>query len=100
MENLSGFQKEFMETLADIQENCVQIALSQKDNQSLESSYYDITSETIIRIMELIDGYSNRYSNQNVGRLKVVCEKSGESLKDNPYIELHDVVCNYLKGVD
>ena len=96
MSNLSSFQKEFMETLADIQENCVQIALSQKGNQSLENSYYDITFETIIRIMELIDGYSN----QNIGRLKVVCEKSGESLKDNPYIELHDVVCNYLKGVD
>lgn len=96
MDNLSSFQKEFMETLADIQENCVQIALSQKENQSLENSYYDITSETIIRIMELIDGYSN----QNIGRLKVVCEKTGEILKDNPYIELHDVVCNYLKGVD
>lgn len=96
MSNLSSFQKEFMETLADIQENCVQIALSQKENQSLENSYYDITSETIIRIMELIDGYSN----QNIGRLKVVCEKTGEILKDNPYIELHDVVCNYLKGVD
>lgn len=96
MSNLSSFQKEFMETLADIQENCVQIALSQKGNQSLENSYYEITFETIIRIMELIDGYSN----QNIGRLKVVCEKSGESLKDNPYIELHDVVCNYLKGVD
>lgn len=96
MDNLSNFQKEFMETLSDIQENCVQIALSQKENQSLEDSYYDITSETIIRIMELIDGYSN----QNIGRLKVVCEKTGEILKDNPYIELHDVVCNYLKGID
>lgn len=96
MKNLNRFQKEFMETLADVQENCVQIALSQDDNQFLENKYYEITSEIIIRIMEIIDGYSN----PNIGRLTVTCEKSGESLKDNPYIELHDVVCNYLKGVD
>lgn len=96
MDDLNSFQKEFMETLANIQENCVQIALSQNDNQSLEDKYYEITSDIIIRIMENIDGYGN----PNIGRLKVICEKSGESLKENPYIELHDVVCNYLKGVD
>lgn len=46
--------------------------------------------------MENIDGYGN----SKIGRLKVTCEKTGESLKDNPYIELHDMVCNYLKGTD
>lgn len=96
MDNLNEFQKEFMRTLADIQENCVQMALSQNDNRSLEDKYYDITSEIIIRIMENIDGYGN----PNIGKLNVTCEKTDESLKDNPYIELHDVVCNYLKGVD
>lgn len=96
MNNLNEFQKEFMKTLADIQETCVQIALSQNDDQSLEEKYYDITSEIIIRIMENIDGYGN----PNIGKIKVTCEKSGESLKENPYIELHDVVCNYLKGAD
>ncbi len=89
MGNWNGFQKEFMKTLADIQENCVQMALSQNDNQSLEDKYYDITSEIIIR-----------YGNPNIRKWKVTCEKTKESLKDNPYIELHDVVCNYLKGVD
>ena len=48
------------------------------------------------KLNELIDGYCN----QKIGKLKVTCEKSGESLKDNPHIELHDMVCNYLKGVD
>lgn len=96
MDNLNEFQKEFMETLADIQESCVQTALNQSDNQSLEDKYYDITSEAIIRVMELIDGYCN----PNIGRLKVTCEESGESLKDNPFIELHDMVCTYLKGTD
>lgn len=93
---LNEFQREFLETLADIQENCVQEALCQNSDEPLEDKYYDITSEVIIRIMEIIDGYYN----QNIGKLKVTCEKSGESLKDNPYIELHDMVCNYLKGAD
>lgn len=97
MNNLNAFQKEFMEALADIQEWSVQLALNQKGNQSLEDKFYDITSETIYRIMELIDGYGNC----NIGRLKVTCEKTGETLKDNPYIELHDVVVEYLKeGAD
>ncbi len=46
--------------------------------------------------MEMIDGYRN----QKMGRLTVTCEKSGDRLKDDPYIELHDIVCNYLKGAE
>ena len=95
MDKLNKFQREFLETLAIIQESCVQTALEQ-DDELLKGKYYEITSEGIIRIMELIDGYCN----QNIGKLKVTCEKSGESLKDTPYIELHDIVCNYLKGTD
>lgn len=95
-DKLNEFQKEFLETLADIQEYCVQTALVQNDDELLKGKYYEITSEVIIRIMEIIDGYCN----QNIGKLKVTCEKSGESLKDNPFIELHDIVCNYLKGTD
>lgn len=93
MENLNEFQIKFMKTLSSIQESCVQIALIQNDNSSLEDKYYNITFETIVKIMETIDGYGNG----NMGKLNVICEKSGESLKDNPYIELHDVICNYLK---
>lgn len=94
MNNLNEFQQNFMKALSDIQEICVQqMVLNQNDNQSLQDKYYDITSEVIIRIMEIIDGY-------NIGRLKVICEKSGEELKNNPYIELHDVICDYLKRTD
>lgn len=39
MDDLNEFQKEFMETLADIQESCVQIALNKSDNQLLEDKY-------------------------------------------------------------
>lgn len=89
VDKLNGFQREFLETLSDIQESCVQTALEQDDDELLKGKYYEITSDTIIRIMEIIDGYCN----QNIGKLKVICEKSGESLKDIPYIELHDIVC-------
>lgn len=96
MDKLNEFQREFLETLADIQESCVKTALEQDDNALTEGRYYEITSEVIIRIMEVIDGYCNR----TIGKLKVTSEKTGESLKDTPYIELHDIVCNYLRGAD
>ncbi len=95
-DKLNGLQKEFLETLAVIQENCVQTALCQNGDELLKDKYYEITSDVIISIMEIIDGYCN----ENIGRLKVTCEKSGESLKDKPFIELHDIVCDYLKGAD
>ena len=96
VDRLNGFQNEFLETLADIQESCVQTALAQGDDEGIRGRYYEITSQVIIGIMEMIDGYRN----QKMGRLTVTCEKSGESLKDDPYIELHDIVCNYLKGAE
>jgi len=45
--------------------------------------------------MELLDGY--RHS--DTGKMNINCEKTGEQLKYNPYIELHDMVCDYLKGI-
>lgn len=59
MNDLNEFQKTFMETLAIIQETCVQTALSKNGNQSIEEKYYDITSDIIVRIMEFFDGYDN-----------------------------------------
>lgn len=94
---MNEFQKEFMETISAIQETCVQIALSQENNgQRSADELYNITSEVIIKMMEVIDGYAN----PALGRLAVICEKTGESLKENPYIELHDIVCDYLKEAD
>ena len=93
MEHLNAFQKEFMEALANIQEGCVQTALCQKEEDTLEDKFYGITFELIVRIMELMDGYGNPV----VGRLKIIQEKTGESLKEAPSIELHDMVCAYIK---
>ena len=95
MSKLNALQTEFMHALAAIQEERVQISLCQnRDHQSLENLLYDVTFDVIVSIMELFDGYTNA----NIGKLTVICEKSGDCLKDNPHIELHDVVCDYLKA--
>lgn len=94
MKELNIFQTHFMEALADIQEQCVADALYGKHNfSSREDELYALTSEVIFRIMELVDGYGYI----DVGKLDIICEKTGERLKDNPFIELHDVVGNYIK---
>ena len=95
MSELNAFQSEFMQTLAAIQEECVQISLCQNQkSEFLEATLYDVTAGVIIGIMNLIDGYANT----DIGKLSVICEKSRACLKENPYIELHDTVCSYLKG--
>ena len=93
---LNAFQKKFMQAMVDVQEWCVGDALYGKHSySSREEELYAVTSEVIYRIMELIDGYGN--NGHDMGRLNVVCEKTGEKLKENPFIELHDVVCDYIK---
>lgn len=94
MKKLNLFQTHFMKALADIQEQCVVGALYGKHNfSSREDELYALTSEVISRIMELMDGYGCI----DVGKLDIICEKTGERLKDNPFIELHDVVGDYIK---
>ena len=97
MSELNGFQKEFMHALAAIQEERVHISLCKnKGNQSLKNLLYDVTFDVIVSIMELFDGYANA----DIGELTVISEKSGDRLTDNPHIELHDVVCDYLKATE
>ena len=91
---LNEFQTNFMHAMTEIQEWCVVDALYGKHNYtSKEEEMYAVTSEVIYRVMELIDGYGRL----DMGRLDVICEKTGERLKENPFIELHDVVCDFIK---
>ena len=94
MEGLNVFQIQFMKAVADIQKQCVAGALYGKhDYTSREDELYALTAEVIFRIMELIDGYGHL----DTGKLDIICEKTGERLKEKPFIELHDVVCDYIK---
>lgn len=93
MKTPNDFQKRFLNALGRIQENSVQTALCAADaEETVEDLLYDVTADVIIRIAELLDGYSDC----GIGPLEV-CTQTGESLKKDPYIELHDAVCEYLK---
>lgn len=60
---------------------------------SKEEKLYAVTSDVIYRIMELLDGYSDICRR----KMDVTDLSSGESLKTEPRIELHDVVHEYIK---
>ena len=95
MDRMNPTQREFLKMLGDIQEECVQAALCRKKSGSLEETLYDVTSEVIVRILEAVDGYR-----ESGPRLRVVSEETGGSLREHPSIELHDAVCEYLKGTE
>lgn len=82
-----------MKQLNTFQENCVLVALCQNWKYSLGHKFYDITSDVMIQIIEFID----EYTNYDIGRIKVIFEKTDDILKENLYIELYDVICDYLK---
>ena len=91
---MNDFQNEFLKALGEIQKETVEIALVEKaDFKSKEDELYSITSEMIYRILELMDGYGN----YNIGKMDIMNTISGESLKDDPYIELHDAVADFIR---
>lgn len=65
----------------------------EKDYKSTEKMLYDITYDTIVDIMTLIDGYKK----DNLV-LDIVDRKSLESIREG--IELHDTCADYLKYPD
>ena len=54
---------------------------------------FDVTHGMICDMMEMIDGYSSFTSD----KLDIVNTKTGERLKQEPFIELHDAVCEFIK---
>jgi len=46
----------------------------------------------IYDIMEMIDGYSTFTHD----KLDIINTKTGQRLKDEPFIELHDAVCDFI----
>ena len=54
---------------------------------------YDVTYSVITDIMEMIDGYSAFSNNKH----DIVNTVTGEHLKENPFIELHDQTEDFLK---
>lgn len=93
------YQNRFLEYIADIQESCVEITLAEHkitDKQKygeMKSLMMEATFNVIVDIMEMIDGYSGFTED----KLDIINKKTGECLKENPFIELHDAVCEFVK---
>lgn len=92
---MNDLQKRFFVHLADIQKECVEICIAEYGitDEKIKNMLYDITYENTTKILETLDGYSS-FSSDGYDIINTVTQ---EKLKENPNIELHDKVEEYLK---
>lgn len=92
---MNELQRRFFEHMADMQEVCVQCCMIEHKcfDKKVEEMLYDVTYEMATSIMEMIDGYTD-YSND---RHDIVNTVTGEHLRTNPDIELHDQTDGILR---
>ena len=62
-------------------------------DEHVKRMLYDVTYEVITEIMGMIDGYSGYSGDKH----DIVNTVTGEHLKDNPFIELHDQTEGFLR---
>ena len=81
-------QIKFFKELEIIQEQAVNMNISQT-NLTKEESLYNVSHDTLVLMMELLDGYRN-----------MVLELSDKDSKEilNKDIQLHDGVVDFLKS--
>ena len=85
-------QNEFFQELANIQEYCINVALSKKEKyHDMEELLKDVTCEVVYRIMELLDGYG-----EGVPRCDIINTVTSKSINEG--IELHDKCMNFLEN--
>ncbi len=82
--------------MMDFQESSVKMCMTEHNckNRETEKMLYEVTYDMAVRIMELIDGYSE-YSKEKHDIVNLV---TGVGLKQNPFIELHDILDSYMKN--
>jgi hypothetical protein len=93
---MNDLQKKFVGYLAEVQqfrvENCM--ASHKCEDEKIKQMLYEVTYDMAVSIMELIDGYSGYSSDKH----DIINTVTGERLKENPFIELHDVLDGKLKN--
>lgn len=96
MNTLNELQNKFVEYMAHFQESSVQCCLAEHkcNDKEIEQMLYEVTYDMAVSIMELIDGYS-MYSND---KHDIVNTVTGVRLKQNPFIELHDILDGHMKN--
>lgn len=95
----NDYQNSFLQYIADMQDTRVEITLGQhklydhEDCEKIRKLLLDATHGMIYDIMEMLDGYSSFSSD----KMDIVNTKTGIGLKTDPFIELHDAVCDFIK---
>lgn len=93
------YQKQFFEQIASLQETAVEITLGEnklyehEQCDEIRALLYDATGSVLVYLMELIDGYSN-FSED---KLDIINSRTMQGVKENPFIELHDAICDFIK---
>lgn len=92
---MNEHQQKFFAYLFQIQISCVEICMIEHKNHDpeIERMLYDVTYHVITSIMEMIDGYSTF----SPDKYDIINTVTGERLKENPFIELHDQTDGLLK---
>lgn len=95
----NDYQQQFFKHIASIQETAVEFALGDhklyehEQCDEIRELLYDATSNVLVLFMEMIDGYST-FSED---KLDIINSRTSQKLKENPFIELHDAICDYIK---
>ena len=95
----NDYQNAFLQYIADMQETRVEVTLAQhklyehENYEEIRRLLFDVTHGMIYDIMEMIDGYSSFTSD----KMDIINTKTGQRIKTEPFIELHDHVCDFIK---
>ena len=95
----NNYQNAFLQHIADMQEIRVEVTLGQhklyehENYEEIRKLLLDATHGMIYDIMEMIDGYSGYSGDKH----DIVNTVTGEYLKENPFIELHDLTEDFLR---
>ena len=95
----NDYQNAFLQYIAEMQEIRVELTLGEhklyehEEYEKIRALLMDATHGMIYDIMEMIDGYSSF----SADKMDIVNTKTGQYLKKEPFIELHDAVCDFIR---
>ena len=92
-EGQNPFQQKVLRAIAAQQAQAVELARARYALGDGEADMlYDVTGELLLQVMALIDGYV-----QGDIQLDLVNRHTGQRLKEEPFLELHDALAEYLR---
>lgn len=90
---MTAYQVKWFQHLRAIQEESVQAAIARyRGGEAVEALLYAAAYEVLAHLMETLDGYTSFCG----GRMDVVACQTGERLRGEEELELHDQLADYL----